>query len=793
MNMLRQTLRQLFRNPGFSLTVTVFLGVSVAALLALATAAWALLAKPLPFPDGDRLVNVHGFSSKMGFELGFSVPMAERLAQFEQVEAVGFHRTGDEMEDDSGARLRTTRISASLLSMLGARPLIGRLLVEDEPDGGVLISETFWENRFNRDPGVLDRAIELPGFRLHVIGVLPRSFGFPHPDTALWQPLMLTGPDRAPDQIGNWQDMQVYVRLKAGTSAQAFAEAIEARWGALPELAPMREFMGLQIRVATLRKYLSERNASLLRELSMATLLVLLTLAANLANLWLGRAVARQRELAVRGALGASGWRLAAPVLFEIVLLTIVGVVVGLALAPLGLDALQAVGVFDSGSPLPIGLDIATVLAALLAAALLIRLLSTGPLWLIRRGFAPGELSSGPRTLALSLGGARLRRGLVAFQVAAAVTLLVGGGLLWRSMDALMGSDTGFAGRGLVVASITPKDARLIGTDASAGQRVSAWYADVSSLPGVKAASFATAPPFARTEVVSSFELVGEGRQESARDRLVGPGYFDVIRQPVIAGRAFSTGDTGVVIVDELFVKRHLAGVDPLQASIGVPVGRNEYEPARIVGVVPTIKHSSLDEGAALGSVYRQIPDPAQSGMLPRYALLEIDGGGSGAMRVRLEELAQAHGLRLEQSATIAEWMRASLNARMPLMWLLSGFAVACLLLCCTGLFALVQFAVRSRRGEFGLKLALGATANALSREVLVGAARTVLPGLVLGVVGAMLLGRVLASRLYQVSPYDPLTFVAVLMCLLAAVLLAAWWPARRVQSVAPAEVLRGE
>lgn len=792
MNGFGQTLRQLSRSPGFALTVTLFLGVSVAALLALATAAWTLLAKPLPFPDGDRLVNVHGFSGKMGFELGFSVPMAERLAEFEQVEAVGFHRSGDEMEDDSGARLQTTRISASLLGMLGARPLIGRLPADGEADDGVLISEAFWENRFNRDPGVLDRAIELPGYRLRVIGVLPRGFGFPRPDTALWQPLVLSEADRAPDQIGNWQGMQVYARLRSDTSAQAFAEAIEARWGALPELTPMRQFMGLQLRVVPLRAHLSEGNASLLRELSLATVLVLLTLAANLANLWLGRTVARQRELAIRGALGASGWWVAAPVLAEIVLLTVAGVVVGLALTPFGLNVLQSLGVFDSASPLPIGLDIATALVAGLAAVLLIVLLSIGPLWLIRRGFAPGELSGGPRALALSLGGTRLRRGLVAFQVAAAMTLLVGGGLLLRSLDALLGLDTGFAGRGLMVAAVTPKDARLIGTDASAGQRMAAWYADVSSLPGVKAASFATAPPFARTEVVSSFELVGEGRQESARDRLVGPGYFDVIRQPVLAGRAFGAGDEGVVIVDELFVKRHLTGVDPLQASIGVPVGPDEYEPARIVGVVPTIKHSSLDEGAAMGSVYRQIPDPAQSGFLPRYALLEIDGA-SGAMRARLEELAQAHGLRLEQSATIAEWMRASLNARMPLMWLLSGFAIACLLLCCTGLFALVQFAVRSRRGEFGLKLALGATANALSREVLVGAARTVLPGLVLGMVGAMLLGRVLASRLYQVSPYDLLTFVGVLMCLLAAVLLAAWWPARRVGAVAPAEVLRGE
>lgn len=394
--------RQLVRAPGFALTTTLFLGVSVAALLALTTTAWTLLAKPLPYPEGDRLVVVQGFSSKMRFDLGFAAPMLAPLAGFDEVESVGLYRSGSEMETAGGARLQTTAISASLLRMLGVVPLIGRLPADEEVDGGVLISEWFWQNQLNRDPDVLSRVLELPGYRLRVIGVLPDTFSFPRADIDIWQPLVLSAAERAPDRITAWTGLQVLARLKAGVSASAFAAMIERRWGALPELAPMREFMGLQMRVVALRARLAQGNSALLGQLTLATALVLLTLTANLANLWLGRTVARQRELAIRGAMGASGWRMAAPVLVEIALLTFAGVMLGLVLVPLGLDVLQAMGVFDDNAPLSIQLDVVTAGVALLIATLLIALLSFGPLWMIRRGFGSGDLGAGPRTLTIS-------------------------------------------------------------------------------------------------------------------------------------------------------------------------------------------------------------------------------------------------------------------------------------------------------------------------------------------------------------------------------------------------------
>ncbi|PKM14644.1 MAG: hypothetical protein CVV12_13000 [Gammaproteobacteria bacterium HGW-Gammaproteobacteria-2] len=787
--------RQLFRAPGFALIVTLFLGLSVAALLALATAGWALLAKPLPYPAGDRLFDVDAYSKQVGYGVGLPVALAERLTEFEAVEAVGYYGGGTEIDDEQGNPLHMASVSASLLRMLGARPLLGRLPAEGEADSVALISESLWEQRFNRDPGVLDQIIESPGQRLRVIGVLPRTFGFPRQTTVLWQPLVFSAAQRD----ANWS-IPVYVRLRPSVGREAFEASINAAWSEAPELVSMRNLMGrLNLQVKPLRELWGSERADLLRGLSLASALVLLALSANLANLWLGRTLGRQRELAVRRALGAAGWRVVAPVLGEIAVLTVFGVALGLVLTPIGLELLQKLAVIDPGSPLPVRMDAMTAAVAVLGTGLLFGMLALGPLWLVRRGIGVGELAGGARTLALGAGGARLRRGLVAFQIAVAVTLLAGGGLLLKSLSALLEADLGFNGRGFVMANASPKFAGVDGANDLGQSRMAAWFDEVIALPGVRAASFASSPPLTGNGNFLSVELVGEKDKVSAGRFIVGPAYFSLIAQPLLAGRAFDPADSGadVVMVDELFARTYLAGRDPLTVSLGVPIGpdpadpdRPLYQHMRIIGVVST-QHSP-GEKPTTGGVYQYRDSLMHSDLLGAYVLLKTDGAIT-AMEPRFRELAQAHGLRLWKVAVIDDWIRSSVSDRMPLLWLLSGFAVTCLLLCCTGLFALVQFAVRSRRGEFGLKLALGATAARLSREVLLDALRSMWPGLVLGTIGALIIGHLLASRLYQASPYDPMTLVLVALLLGAVSLAAAWWPARRAGRVAPIEVLRQE
>ena len=789
--------RTLSRSPVFSLTVTVFLGVSVAVLLALATAGWALLAKPLPYPAGDRLYDVDAYSLREGYGIGLPASLAERLTEFAAVEAVGYYGGGAEVEDEQGNPLQTVSVSASLLRMLGAHPLLGRLPAEGEDDSVVLISERLWEQRFNRDPNVLDRAIESPGRRLRVIGVLPSTFGFPRRTTALWQPLVVSAAQRD----AHWS-IPVYVRLRPGFGREAFEVSLNSTWDEAPELVSMRDAMGrLDLKVKPLRELWGSERTDLLRGLSLASVLVLLTLSANLANLWLGRTLSRRREMAVRGALGASGWRVVSPVLGEIAVLTVFGVALGLLLTPIGLVLLQKLAVIDPGSPLPVHVDAMTAAVAVLGTGLLFGLLALGPLWLIRRGVDGRDLAGGARTLALDAGGTRLRRGLVAFQIATAVTLLAGGGLLLKSLNALLEADLGFRGRGFVMVNASPKFAAADGANDSGQSRVATWFDQVVALPGVRAASFVSSAPLTGNGNFIGIELLGETDKINAGRYIVGPAYFGLIAQPVLTGRAFDPADAGadVLVVDELFAKTYLAGRDPLTVSLGVPVGadpadpdRPRYRPMRVIGVVSTVNQNSPDEKPTTGSVYQYRDRLMHSGISGPYVLLKTDGAAV-ALAPRLRELAQALGVRLWNVAVIDDWIRSSVSDRMPLLWLLTGFAVACLLLCCTGLFALVQFAVAGRRGEFGLKMALGATADRLTRQVLLDALRTVLPGLGLGLIGALMVGRLLSARLYQVSPYDPATLMAVVLSLLAAALAASWLPARRAGAVPPVEVLRQE
>ncbi len=793
MSFIQPIIRQLLRAPGFAVLVVGFLGVSLAALLALVTAAHALLLKPLPFPGGDRLVEARGYSSRMGFGLGYSAPLALELEAMPEIEALGLMRRAPGFEDSHGKELSAVSVDNGLIRLLGVRALIGRLPSPDEPQDSVLLSESFWRQHLGGDVAVLDRPLELPGRRLNVIGVVPDSHAFPRRDTALWLPLKLDADARSVAQIGNWSDLRVYARLAPDIAPDSLAAALNGRYAGLPELDEMRDFMGLEVRVTPLRDLWVGERAGLLGLLMLAALLVLLTLAANLASLWIGRALARQKELAMRSALGATTWQALAPLLGEIALLTSAGVLLGLALTVPALDVLAVLGLVDAGAALPVSFGATTLFAAVLAGVLLFAGLALGPLWLARRGLSAQRLAAGGRSLSPGVGGARARRALVTLQVGVAVSLLVAGGLLLRSLASLLDVDQGFDEQGFVMAEVAPKHAQIVGDDTSAAQRVAAWYTSAAQLPGVQMASFSTSPPYSRAEAVSAFRVNQDGGDASARDRFVGPDYFRLIGQPLLAGRGFVMADAGAeaVIVDEVFVRQHLSGSEPLGAVIGVYQGETEgYRNARVVGVVGAVKHNAPDESIEMGAVYRLLRTPADSNRLGRFAMLQMQGGFDG-LAERLDELAQANGLRLVKAAVMSDWIRLSLADRMPLLYLLLGFSVTCLLLCCTGLFALVQFSVGSRRAEFGLRLALGSSEQRLSRDVVFGALRSIVPGLALGLAGALTVGHLLSARLFQVQPFDPLTIGVVVLALLGSTLLASWLPARSAASVSPALVLR--
>lgn len=795
---LRHSARALLRTPGFSAAVLLLVGAAVAALLTIGTAASALLWRPLPFPHADRLMSVSSHSTQMNASLGFAPGLLADLAAMPEVEAVGGYDWARPLFDAQGSEFRNAQVQSSLLELLGAVPLHGRLLGEDAADDdAALMSETTWRARFGADPTLIGRTIDFDGTRVRIIGILPAAFRFPERETALWRPLRFT-----PDQLTgahafDFGAVQPLVRLAPGVTPAAFAAALQARIGARPELAPMQQYMGLQLRSSPLRSQWEGGRGELLGLLALAAGAVLLLLVANVASLWLTRCLERSRELAVRAALGASSTRLACELIGEVVLLTAAAVLVGLLGVVPGLRALEWLGVLDPNTPILPALDASSGPFAVAVAGSMILLLSLVPAWIARQPSVIGLLAQGARGTS-ARGAQGTRRALVALQLALAVSLVCGAGLLVRSLWQVLGQDPGFTPQGVSLVLLEDR-ASSESSGAADGARLEVVRQRLASLPGVHGVSFANAPPFSRSESVSSVAVAGaQGDAEATvRGRVVGPGYFETLGMPIRAGRDFAPADAAsgeaAVVVDARFVERHLAGREALGALLRLSSGNagEPSQPARIIGVVPTVRHDQLEETPDLGTVYQFLAQPAYEA--GRTTLVLRSDLPLADVSRHAREAARASGLRVIEAANLVERMRESLADRMPLLGLVVAFALLGAALSAFGLFALVAYAVQRRAAEFGLRLALGAPPSSLRGLALAEGWRAAAPGLALGLLGALLVGRVLASRLYQVSAWDPLTLVVVLAGTTALVVLACLGPARRAAALDPLATLRHE
>lgn len=793
---LRHSAAALLRTPGFSAAVLLLVGVAVAALLTIGTAASALLWRPLPFPHAERLMAVSSHSTQMNASLGFAPGLLADLAAMPEVEAVGGYDWARPLFDAQGGEFRNARVQTSLLELLGAVPLRGRMLLDDgTDDDAALLSETAWRARFDADPSIVGRTLDLDGTRVRVVGILPAAFRFPERDTALWRPMRFSADQLTGAHAFDFGAVQPLVRLAPGITPAAFDAALQARIGARPELAPMKQFMGLQLRSNSLRSQWEGGRSELLGMLAVAATAVLLLLVANVASLWLTRCLERSRELAVRSALGASSVRLTWELIGEVVLLTSAAVLLGLFGVVPGLRALEWLGVLDAGAPMLPALDVWSALFALAVAVLLIVLLSLVPAWIARQPRMLGLLAQGARGTP-GRGAQRARRALVALQLGLAVSLVCGAGLLVRSLWQVLDQDPGFTPQGVSLILLEDREA---GATEAATARLDAVRQRLAALPGVHAVSFANAPPFSRSESVSSVAIQGAhgDADASVRGRVVGPGYFEALGMPLRAGRDFAPGDIGAaeaaVVVDARFVERHLAGREALGASLRIPTGGEGSVSlaARIVGVVPTVRHDQLEEAPGLGTVYQFAAQPAYEA--GRTTLVLRSDLPLAEVSRHARDAARATGLRVVEAATLVERMRQSLADRMPLLGLVGGFALLGAALSAFGLFALVAYAVQRRAAEFGLRLALGAPPASLRGLALAEGWRAAGPGLALGLLGALIVGRMLASRLYQVSAWDPLTLGFVLAIATALVVLACLGPARRAAALDPLATLRHE
>ncbi len=818
-------LRQLRRSPGFAAVAVLTLGLGIGAITAMFTVVRAVVLDPLPYPEAERLVRLK--TPVPGMEAGAEWNLSaaqyfffrEHGRTFEELGA--FQRTGVNVEGPDGpGRAEMVMATSGTLRLVGARPILGRLFgPEDDRPGGsdvALLSEGFWRRQFGGDSDVVGRTLNLNDTPYEVVGVLAAGVRLPGEPGApavlerrdVWVPYRLNpaGP------FFNSHVIPVIARLRPGVDAFESQREVKRLTARLPEAFPevyppdfMEEFR-FDTRVVPLKEYVVGDVGRHLWLVFGAVGLVLLVACANVANLFLARAEGRRSELAVRRALGAARWRLARHFLAETLVLSTAGGAVGLllgllgmrwllALAPPTLPRLDAVAP-DAGVGL-FALGVALLVSMALAAFLV-----------LRHGGAAGltALSEQGRSGTASRERQRLRSGLVATQVALALVLIVGAGLLLSSFQRLRALDPGVDAEGVLTATVHLPAGRYPDNQ-TRWRFLDAVRQRLEATPGVTAAGFSSSLPlgggfgcfsqfFEDPEVASRLR---EAEQTNCAGLVpTTPGWFEALGIPLRAGRTLSAVDhdrpeTGAVVASRSFAERFWPGEDPIGKGVRPHGDGPPYY--RVVGVVGDVPSSSLEEPPALAIYYPIVEIPEQPSWFfeTMHLAVRAETGSPLALipaaRRAIQEvdptipLAEAEELR-----TIVDRSMSGLSFTMVLL----GIAgVVALLLAAVGLYGVISYLVAHRTPELGVRLALGARPGQVERFMVAGALRMAALGLVVGTAAALLLSRFLRGMLYEVSPTHPVVYATAALVLGGVAALASWLPARRAGRLDPARVLR--
>ncbi|MGD8868633.1 MAG: ABC transporter permease [Gemmatimonadales bacterium] len=800
---LRYGWRKLWAKPGFAAVAILTLALGIGANTAIFSVVDAVLLRPLPYPEPDRLVRVweirpdgddHNVVSR-----GNYMDWRDQAASFE---TLGAHSTGYGVGlggEGEPVRINMASLTPGAFRVLGVAPLVGRTFSEEEGVPGnanvAVLSYGLWQRRFGGNPDVVGQSILVDDERYSVLGVMPASFEFPEPSVQLWVPWPLGEEDRASRRSHN---LQVIGRLDHGVSlqrAQAGLDAIAAR---LAEEYP-QHMQGWGVNVQPYRADLVSGVRPLLMVLLGVVALVLLLACANLANLLLARAMVREREVAVRGALGAGRGRLVRQFLTEALLIAVLGGALGFALTAAGL------GLFVSLAPDDIPLlghtRIEPAVFAFAAAATLLATLLFGLLPALRASASdPAATLRAGTERGGGLRQARLRSALLVTEVALSVVLLSGAGLLVRSFMEIERVDYGFDPENVLITYVSLPSARYSGTPQQVDffQRV---LKRIEAVPGVRSAAGTTDPPALQVSVTFSFAIEGRPRP-GPRERedpvplaAVTPGYFRALGIPLIQGRALNETDgpeaPAVLVINQALAKRHWPGQNPVGQRISFQGQQGPW--LEIVGVVGDTRHSGLDRPTEpaiyipfaqkrwtwmnwLALAVRTDTDPEGLAATVRDAIWEVDGTLALGRIARLTDLY------------------GELNARRRFATvLLSVFAGLALILGTVGVYGVLAYAVAQRTREIGVRIALGAQRASVAATVVRQGMVLALAGVVLGIPAALGLSRFLDSLVFGISTRDPVTFVAVPLLLLAVAGLAAYLPARRATRVDPLRALRME
>ncbi len=803
---LRYAFGTLRRQPGFVAGAVLTLALGIGANSAIFSLVDATLLRPLPIPEPERVVMISERTAASADERvspNNLLDFAERGRSFDVIAGFMGGVGGMVMGGADGMAETVSRqwVTAGVFDALGIKAIAGRTISQDDDRkraNVVVLSESFWRTRFNADPSLAGHDIRLDGEPFTVVGVVPDAAQLIG-KTDLWAMIPIAG---APPRARAAHILQAVGRLKPGVTLAAADADLSAVASALAQEYPKTN----DGRGVTLEPFDAAIIGADLRQTSMLFLgvvaFVLLICCANVANLLLARATARSRELALRSALGADRPRLIRQLLTESLVLSIVGGALGLAL---GAAILQVAPSLIPEGLLPPAVTLTfdmRLVAFCAGAALFVGLLfGLAPAWQATALQSAQALAQDSRTTVG--GGGRLRNVLVAGEVATAVLLLVGAGLLLRTLLAVQNIDRGYRAESVLTMLVDP-----LGSEYPTAEKLLQFYDAVEqearALPGVRSTAWASTLPLGFSYEGPRFvSVVGDpppqdGKQPSADYQVVSASYFQAVDLPVVSGRAFDERDlrgaVPVCIVNEAFVRAHLQGRSPIGMRVSLrsdPEAKPEER--EIVGVARQIK-GRPDETEAFEQVYVPMAQDPPGDMF--LVVRPVSGSASvlaPSMRAAIARVDKQQLVSVRSVMTLEDVAWEATGRHRFRAVLVTAFAGLALVLAMVGLFGILAYSVQRRMRDLGVRRALGATTGDVVRSVVGGAARVLAIGALLGVVLSVVLGRVLASMLFGVQPLDPVTFVLVIVALGLTALVAVAGPAWKAARVDPVVALRSE
>ena len=822
---IRQVLRNLVRHPGFAIVTVVTLALGIGANTVIFSVVNSVLLQPLPFPDADRLVRVYHMAPGLNISID-DIGLADATYYFFRdsgvLEDLAIYGEGAATLSggETPQRLDTLSVSHSLFTTLGVPPALGRpFAVEDEhPDAPpvVILGDGLWRRNFGARTDVIGETVLFDGVSAEVVGVMPPGVVFPRPDFDLYTPMDLD-PEAA--QLGSLGTSSVG-RLPAGLSVEEAEAQLHARIddlvAAFPDqpAAPLLDQAGLSAHVVNMQEYMVGDDRRTLWVLMGSVAFILLIACANVANIYLVRADGREREIAIRSALGAGRGHLITGFLTESLALGIAAGGLGLLLAYAGVRALVRFGPERMARIQEIRID-ATVLVFTLLLSILVGLLfGMIPALRYKTAWLAAALKEGGRANTAGRRRFLARNLLVGFQVAISLVLLVGSGLMVRSFSSLAAIDTGFDAAQVLTFQLFLNVNDYEGEEAPTAfiQRV---LDEISGMPGVRSVGVSTGVPLSGNTSGQGFSIEDHPLEPEALPPVhffkhASPGYFESLRIPLVTGRAFERADhedpRASVIVNEAFAQLYWPDGDPVGRRIQFGGGAEPNPDTwyTIVGVVGNVRNIRLEDEVPALAYFPLLPivveneegqQVSRSWVVrnPQFAVRTEGPPTALAGPIRQKILEMDPNLPIAGVVTMEELLaRAMVQWSFTMLLLLLGSGGA-LLIGAVGIYGVISYVVSQQTREIGVRMALGAQASDISWMVLRRSLVVTAVGIVCGVVAAAFLTQFMGAMLYEVEPLDPITFVTVIVVLSVVAALAAYVPARRASRVDPLTALQYE